>query len=362
MKLRRLDIQPLRLPLRTPLVTARETYPERRGWRVTVEDGEGSRGVGESMPLPAFGTEGVEASLAALRGVAARVAGLEARDVSEVEPLLQRFSALSGAPAARHAVECAVLELLALRQGRPLAALLGPSPRERIEVNALLSAGTPEAAAREAAQAVQAGFRTLKLKVGTGGVALDVSRLRAVREAVGPGVKLRIDPNGVWSEAQAVEALGALEPFGLELCEQPVAPSDFQALRRVRARVRVPIAADEAVPLPGAVDALLGGAEGPGVDVLVLKPMVVGGLLRTQALAERAARVGVGAYVTSSIDGPVARAAALHLAAVLPEARFAHGLAVGHFFVEPDPARVVPREGGLRVPTAPGLGLLENGP
>lgn len=356
MKPSRFQIAPLRLGLKAPLVTAREAYAERVGFTVALEDEAGRVGRGEAMPLPAFGTESVDECEQALADAAPRLIGRALEGLDAVAPMLAESPGLEGSSAARHALECALLDLLAQERGVPLAGLLGGAPLEHVEVNALLSASEPGALAREALDAVAAGFRTLKVKVATGELSRDVERLRAVRDAVGGAAQLRIDPNGAWSEPRALAALEALAPFGLELCEQPVAPEDFEALRRLRRRGIVPIGADEAVPLPGALDALL-RADAPAVDWLVLKPMVVGGLLRTLEIARRAAGVGVGAYVTSSIDGPLARVAAVHLAAVMPRAGCAHGLAVGRLFRELDPEPLVPRGGQLSVPRAPGLGL-----
>ena len=91
----------------------------------------------------------------------------------------------------------------------------------------------------------------MKVKVGIGD---DAGRLAAVRAAVGPEVRIRVDANGAWgSPDEALAHLRALEPVGLELCEEPV--HGVEALREVAAGTPVPIAMDEThAPGPGAAE------------------------------------------------------------------------------------------------------------
>lgn len=336
--------------LRQPLVTAGGTYRDRPGFILELRDGARRLGRGEATPLPSFGTETLEqceAKLEAVRGHAwqrpdslfAVAAALDAMD-------------LAGAPAARHAVECALLEWLAVERGVPVAELLsdpaGRKPRPAIAVNALIGSG---AAAIEAARrAVDEGFRTLKVKVAAGGD--DVAAIRAIRAEVGDGIRIRIDANGKWSREEAVAALIVLAPLRIELCEQPVAAEDVDGLDWVRTRSPVAIAADEALGIPEQLDAVL-----ERVDTLVLKPMVLGGPLRTIAVAGRARQENVRVYVTSSIEGPLGRMAAVHVAAVL-DMGLAHGLSVGTLVHEtPDELPLQPRGGVIEVPSGPGWGF-----
>jgi L-alanine-DL-glutamate epimerase-like enolase superfamily enzyme len=166
----------------------------------------------------------------------------------------------------------------------------------------------------------------MKVKVGGCALSDDVLRLRALRGEVGDAIRIRVDANQSWSESEAATALRGLAPLRLELCEQPIAAPDKDGLRRLRSLGVCRIAADESVPLLGAT---LLDSERPAVDVMVLKPMVLGGLLPAFKLAQAAAAAGVGSYVTGSLDGEVARAGAIHLAAALPSADFAHGLSMG---------------------------------
>lgn len=362
MTVREAQARPFRLTLRLPHNGSNLLQRERSGLLIVLFDDEGHVGRGEATPLVGFGTEQVSLTTALLAEICAKLAGasLPARP-DDVDRLLANFPQLTQAPAARCGLELALLDLAAQRARQPVSEFLSDSARSHVPVNALLSASEPDALAAQAYSAVEQGFRVVKVKVGRRALSEDAKRLIAVRRTVGGEVKIRIDANGGWTEAEATTALRGLSPLNLELCEQPVPAPKDDALRRLRWVVDCPIAADESVSQPGASDRLLEGEDGPAADVLVLKPMVLGGLLPSLRLARRAEEVGVGCYVTSSLDGVVARLGAAHLAAALPRADWASGLAVGHLFEEDtglDPCP--PLHGQIELPGAPGLGLSAN--
>ncbi len=187
--------------------------------------------------------------------------------------------------------------------------------RERVPVNALIPAGTPQEAGARAAEAVGEGYLCLKVKVGDGRA---VDRVAAVRDTVGPGVAIRVDANGAWSAEEAVAQIRRMAPYDLELVEQPVA--SLAELAEVRRRVTVPLAADESVR--GIDDArklrCLRAA-----DVVVVKVQPLGGVRAALAVAEAS---GVPAIVTSMLETSVGLAAGVALAAALPELPYACGL------------------------------------
>ncbi|WP_309891767.1 o-succinylbenzoate synthase [Archangium sp.] len=348
MRVTETDLRPLRLEFIKPLKTARATYGAREGFVVKLRDEEGRLGQGEAMPLPEFGTESLSECERALN---AHLCMLPL-------PLGEGWGEglRTVPPAARHALEQALLDLQAQRQGVPLSHLLCAEARSEVQVNALLGAQTPEALAAEAHRAVSEGYETLKLKVAGRPVEEDEARLAAVRESVGPTIRLRVDANGAWKESEAGPALERLSRYDLELCEQPVAAEEHEALVRLQEHAPCALAADESLTLPESLQFLL---QSPAtVKILVLKPMVLGGLLPTLELARRAAKRGMEAYVTSSLDGVIARAGAAHLAAALPSGRYASGLGVGHLFAnEPENHPFRPVGGRIRLPTRPGLGV-----
>lgn len=196
-----------------------------------------------------------------------------------------------------------------------------PTPRRtRIPVNATVPVCEPEVAAQLVAAA---GAGTVKVKVADPGVSLaaDCARVEAVRDALGPGGRIRVDANAAWDYDEALRAIAALEAAagGLEYVEQPCA--SVEELARVRRKVDVPIAADESVRRSRDPLAVV---RADACDLIVTKVQPLGGVRAALALAEDA---GVDVVVSSAIDSSVGIAMGAHLAACLPRLPYACGLA-----------------------------------
>ncbi|GIU93327.1 MAG: o-succinylbenzoate synthase [Acidimicrobiia bacterium] len=193
-----------------------------------------------------------------------------------------------------------------------------PRPgRTHVEVNTTIPAVEPERAAEMAAAS---GCRTAKVKVAEPGCDfdLDLARVAAVREALGPNGRLRIDVNGAWEVDDAVERIRVLARYDLEYVEQPV--STIPEMVEVRKRVGVPIAADESIRRAAdPLEVVTAGA----ADVLVLKPQPLGGWRRLVSIARRTETPVV---VSSALETSVGLAAAVYAAASLDELPYAAGL------------------------------------
>ncbi|MFC6836042.1 mandelate racemase/muconate lactonizing enzyme family protein [Halomarina ordinaria] len=334
-----MNVEPYALTLAHPLTTAAGTIEEREGFVVTVAH-RGERGVGEATPLPGW-TESRDDCEAALR---------TARRTAERADVMTALDELSETPAARHALSLAVLDARSRATGVPLYRHLGgTSAVSGVPVNATVGDGSPAETATEANDAVGDGFRTLKVKVGARSVAADVDRLEAVRAAVGGEVDLRADANAAWTPAQAHEAFEAFGELGVEYVEQPLDDDDLSGHAALRGGP-VGVALDESLAACGP-EAVLAAA---AADVLVLKPMALGGPDRARVVARRARERGLDVVVTTTIDAVYARTAAVHLAASLPAVP-ACGLATASLLAEDlanDPCRV--GDGEITVPEGKG--------
>lgn len=329
------------LPLARPLATAEGTIDRREGFLVRI--GDDPPGLGEATPLPGW-TEPVEACRDALESVLSA-------DELPVSPA--DLPDLPEAPAARHGLELAMLDRAAKEAGVPLYRHIGgPRRVSTVPVNATVGGGEVDETVEACRAAVLARYRTIKVKVGTRAVDADLDRLGAVREAVGPDVELRTDANGAWSEDEAADAIAGLGELGVALVEQPLEPSALSEIAALRGR-GVDIAVDESIR-NHAVDEVL---DAEAADVIVCKPMVLGGIGRAKRAADRAHDRGVDVIVTTTIDAAVARTAAVHLAAAI-DVDQACGLATADRLagdVAADPAPVV--DGGISVPQAAGNGV-----
>lgn len=314
----------LRIPLRRPFVTAGGVLAERELVAVRLEDDDGIPGWGEAAPLEPYDGVSVDAVWEALAG------GPPDRDAP---------------PHARTAWELSELDLQARRRGRPL----GEVRADAIPVNLTLPAGPPEEVAAAAAAGVRDGYSAFKLKVG---LPDDADRVAAVRAALGTWPALRVDANGAWSAAEAIDRIGALGKLDLQLVEQPCAT--LAELAEVRAAVDVPVAADEPIRSAGDVEraAALGAC-----DVVNVKLAGAGGFMPARDALRAAREHGLDAWLSSTLDGPWGIAAALQLASQ-EQITLACGLATLDLFDSPlSTALSKPSHGLMHVPAGPGLGI-----
>jgi o-succinylbenzoate synthase len=286
MAIAHIDVQPYSLPFVRPVQTAAGSFTHRDGWILKITRDDGFVGYGDCAPWPGFGS-GVEKVRADIGG------DLQASQAIEI----------------RGALATAMADADARRRNIPLARYLAPEARLSVATHKIVSDAT------EAAAAVRLGYRVLKIKVGAQTVEHDVKRIAAVREAAGKHVRLRLDANGGWSVADAITALNAMADFGIDLVEQPVATID--ELREVRSRCRLRIAADECVTDAASLEHI---AKTQAVDVVVLKPAFLGGVVATRDLIKAATAEGLHCIVTHALESAVGRAAAIHLACALPDA------------------------------------------
>ncbi len=331
------------LSLSRPFQSAYGMVRERELLTVALTDSDGITGYGEAAPLQPY--DGVSTARARAALEAYRPVLMQSDGVNGAQ-LIEACRRVEDLPAALAAIDLALWDRAGRRAGRPVAALLTDDPAAEVPVNATVGATDRAGAAQQAARAVQAGFRCVKVKVGVGD---DAGRVAAVRAAVGPHVELRVDANGAWDVEGAVRAIEALAPVGLELVEEPT--HGLEAVRAVRERVATRVAIDETAAEHGAL--------GAGVaDAVCLKLSRCGGIAGLLAAAALVRASGAEVYLASTFDGPLGVAGALHAAAALASRGSlpACGLATLSLFDgfdDPLPAR----EGSIAVPSAPGLGV-----
>jgi L-alanine-DL-glutamate epimerase-like enolase superfamily enzyme len=339
----KLDVRRRTLRLSRPLRTSYGELGERELLTVSVIDRSGVSGHGEAAPLSPYdgvSVERVERALARYTQV------LASREDAHPDRLLEACRAADDQPVALAAIDLALWDRAGRLQGKPVARLLSERPTGEVPVNAILPALDRAGVAEQAAAAAREGYECVKMKVGVGD---DAARVAAARAAVGPRLALRLDANGAWSVAEAVRAIEALAPAGLELVEEPV--HGLAAVREVRERVGVRISIDETAAEPGAL--------GAGVaDAVCLKISRCGGISAVLAAAALVRAHGGEVYLASTMDGPLGIAAALHAAAALAShGPLAHcGLATLALFEGlADPLPV--RSGRIALPLGPGLGV-----
>ena len=337
----KLAIRTVGVPMRDPFAAAHGTVSDRELVLVTLQAADGLTGHGEAAPLPSYdgvSCADVRAALEACRPVLDDYPGH-----APVADVIARCGEATVLPQALAALDLALWDLAGRRAAEPVWRLLGSGDAPPVEVNWTIDAGDRSGAALQAAQARAEGFSTVKVKVGLGD---DAARLAAVRAFGGPQMAIRIDANGAWEPAEAAATLRALEPVGIELCEEPV--HGREAIAALRGAGHIPLALDETAAEPLALD------PPAAAELACLKIGRCGGISATLAAADAARAAGYEVYLASTLDGPLGIAAALHAAAVIRPTR-ACGLAtLGRFADRPDP--LAPRHGAISPPRAPGLG------
>ncbi|MBL8392622.1 MAG: o-succinylbenzoate synthase [Candidatus Accumulibacter sp.] len=356
MRLASATVHPYRLPLRAPWLTAGASLGERCGWLLCLQDGSGRRGYGECAPLPGSGSESAATALRALRSLLPPLLGLAAaRALRRLEP-----GGGSRTPAARSAVEAALLDLLAQDSGIPLAAYLNGARRRPaasatpppIRLNAACGslAGICDDDIRTACSA---GFEILKLKIGVLAIDEEITLLRQLATVLPPACRLRLDANRAWPAATAARFLQACADLPIEMLEEPLATPDIDRLQALQDGTTIAIAVDESIRCLDSQALLARRA----VRRLVIKPPRHGGLLPALALARRAGSSGVECIITSSLDSACGVTAAAHLAAALDN-RLAHGLATSAWLRKDTGSPPVIGNGQLLLDASPGLGFV----
>ncbi len=335
----KLELHLLRARMRQPFVSASGSVQTRDLLLVRLEDQAGSAGFGEAAPLPSYDgvtIADVQVALEDCRELLGRA------DRVPRDQVLAECARRAVLPQAIAALDLALWDLEGRRSGQPVWRLLDASAAPDVAVNHAIAAPDRARAASEAAAATRAGYRSLKLKVGLGD---DAGRLAAVRAAAGPEVAIRLDANGAWTVEQAVAALAALEPAGIELCEEPV--SGLEGVAELSALTRLPLAIDETTAVPGALERRV-------CDAVCLKVGRSGGITGVVDAARRARAAGYEVYLGSTLDGPLGIAGALHAAAAIGPDRPC-GLATLPLFADRgDPLPVA--AGRLSSPPGAGLG------
>ncbi len=349
----------INVPFVAPLETAVATWRAHRAALVVLGDEAGCQGVGE---LPLDGSAW-EARLSQLEASLRDLAGKAPADVVAARATTDAGLMVSGA------VIGAAIDLIAQEAGLPLWRVLadrltdgqpGAAPVD-VRVNALVGGRSADEVAQAARDAVDRGFRTIKLKAWPDEQPASLAaRLATIRTAVGQAPRLRLDVNGAWSETEAVGRLRGLDSAHLEYMEQPIGPAAGPlALARVRRSCGTPIAADESA---GDLESIVQLLDANAIDVLVIKPARLGGPLAALQAARLASERGVRSVIGTLFETGIGIASGVHVAAALAAGGFdtlAHGLATAGLLADTLVTGLpAPTGGRLALPIGPGLGVI----
>lgn len=326
-----IELVPYTLRFPHALHTGRGSVSTRTGTQLRA-----GRALGEVVTWPGFASDNPECVQHELE----RVSTYDLPNLNGLDAIDAWLDAATTVPEVRSGLELLLLDQLALKKEVAIAALLAKKPASKVPVHFLVN--MPEN--------VPACAETIKVKVGPD-IDMEVNRISALRRAVGTKPRIRLDANGTWSFANAGAALRRFAKWDIEFVEQPLAPGDLRALAQLRNETTIPIAADESIKNDRALDELL---DAGAIDVAILKPAFLGGLLLTQRLAQRAKKAGVSVVITHALGSIVERSGAMQLAAAL---RVHQACGLGHPYPDENHSGFRIHLGMAHLPTSFGLGI-----
>jgi L-alanine-DL-glutamate epimerase-like enolase superfamily enzyme len=360
MSIKSIEVFPLRLPMKAVLTLPRgpsRTLAEgKRIALVKMTDADGRVGWGEAGPSRRWSAETLESCVSSIREyLAPALIGHDVFDIAGAHAKMNIELATGldpGQPVAKAALDVALHDLLCKRLGIPLQAWLGAKRLDRVKLARLVSAASPEEAAKLTREGLAEGYRGFKVKVGHH-KAIDVELVRAVIEAA-PGAYVWPDANQAYTLEEAMRMARAFEKLGVTLFEQPVAMTDVYAMKKLLSATSMTIALDEAaMGIPFVIELIRREA----VEGLAIKVSKVGGIHYARQMCDLALNAGLKLIGSGLQDAPIGFAASVHLFA-------AYGIEEpvdlnGPQFIAEDylktPYPIERQE--ARVPTGPGLGI-----
>jgi muconate cycloisomerase len=359
LKITRLETIPINVPLK-PEFAIRSgrggAHTSSPFLLVRVHTDEGFIGAGEASCTPRWSGEDQVTGAHLIHSYLEPL--LVGENPLEVERLTESFRlAFAGNYFTKAAVEMALWDIAGKAAGKPVWQLLGGKVRETVPTKWSVSGVEPAKAAEIARWAVGQGFKVMKVKVGIEPEA-DLARVKTVREAIGPEVKLGVDANGGWSPEQAADVIKRIREHGIYFVEQPLPPEDITLMADFRQTIGLPVIADESVyTLQDAkVLALLRAA-----DVFSVYVGKAGGIGPARKIANFAAGAGLRCTIGSNLELGVGSAAMVHLGLAtkgIAAEEFPCDI-IGPFYYEDDIVREpLPISGGqASANERPGLGL-----
>jgi L-alanine-DL-glutamate epimerase-like enolase superfamily enzyme len=349
LKIRDVEIYYFDIALVEPFTISLGTVTSTNGVLIRVLTDAGTVGLGESCPFQPITGETQETNIAVARSIRDMLKGKDPLAIEAANRMFGPF--LHSNPSIVAAYDMALYDILGKAAGRPVFRLLG-GDKTTFETDITTGIDTTEKMVQSAKDHVAAGFRTLKIKMGHDPDE-DVTHLRAIREAVGNDIALRVDANQGFTVPQAIYALKKIEPLGIQFCEQPVVLTDTPGLRQVREESPIPIMADEALFYPTDAIKLI---KADACDYFNIKLMKAGGMTNSLKISMIAEAANIRCMLGCMNETRLALTAAAHVHAAQRNIVFADLDGYTSHTVDPILGGMTIKGGMITMPETPGLG------
>jgi L-alanine-DL-glutamate epimerase-like enolase superfamily enzyme len=349
MKITHIEIYRYSIPTE-PFVIATGTMHYAQNVLIRILTGSGIYGMGECSAFPMIVGESQDTCLAMSKEFARILIGKDPLDIPERMNDLLGYAAHNST--IKSAFDMALFDISAKNARQPLYKFLG-GERRMVETDMTIGIGTPEEMASSAVIFKNKGCRIIKIKLGKD-VHTDIDRVRQIRAAAGDEVALRLDANQGWTFDEALFALGALESFDIQFCEQPMRTWYDDKLPELRVNSRIKIMADESCYNHHDARKLINSG---AVDYLNIKFSKSGGILEAQKIHEIALQTGVKCMIGGMLETRLALSANLHFALASPNVVFfdMDSALLGHL-TDPVIGGLIYNGYHVDVPDAPGIG------
>jgi L-alanine-DL-glutamate epimerase-like enolase superfamily enzyme len=314
--IKQIEVYPVTIRYKEPFIISQGTSSQSHNVIVKIVTDYEVVGWGESAPSQRVTGENQQTVLKALDKIAPKLIGMcPLRTERNIEFMDQ---IVKGNPTAKAAVDIALHDILGKTARKQLFMLTG-GYRTEVLTDMTLSIKPPKAMVRDAVKAVRNGFKALKVKVGVNPNE-DFERIKEIRNEIGSEIQLRIDANQGWMPKQAIEILNKMEQFDIQFVEQPVSAKNMKGLAEVRKNSPIPVMADESVHSP---EDTLRVIQAEAVDIINIKLMKTGGILKARKIASVAEAAGVPCMIGCMGETEVGIAAGAHFAAAIKSVQYA---------------------------------------
>jgi o-succinylbenzoate synthase len=354
-KIKEIKIGKVSIPLKKTFKTALRQVNSAEDIIIKMVADTDEIGYGNAPPTAVITGDSQASVIAAIRDtIGPKLIGM---DVDNLELIMTTIdTAMVHNNSAKAALDIAVYDLFGQLHGIPLYKLFG-GYRNTMTTDLTISVNAPEEMVRDSLEAVAEGYTELKIKVGTDAF-LDIKRVKAIRQAVGNDINLRLDANQGWNPKEAVRTIRQFEDMGLaiELIEQPVKGYDFEGLKYVTDHVATNIMADESAFGPYEVFQLLTMR---ACDLINIKLMKTGGLHNAIKIISLAETMGVECMLGCMLESKVGITAAASIAGgkkIVTKADLDTAMLLAE---DPVVGGVSFYKNELIIPNAPGLGITD---
>ena len=305
-------IYKLSIPLKEPFITSLGVENAAHNIIVRISTSTGLTGFGECSPYMLINGESQDTCFVVGQYFAKALKGMDAGNTSGC--INQMDAIIYGNNSIKSAFDMALYDIASQQAGVPLYKYLGADNKKTIITDYTVSIGEPGKMAADALKIKEQGFPAIKVKLGNDGNT-DIERIRAIREAVGPEIPLRVDANQGWKVKEAIETLNALKEFNIQYCEEPIARWKFMKLKKVRKSSPIPIMADESCGDEHDAERLI---ELEACDMFNIKLGKAGGIYKGLKIIDLAEKAGIHMQVGAFLESRLAMTAFAHFALCSP--------------------------------------------